>query len=230
MSIPTSIQEVGKTRKYITYWCDKHHYDWFFMFDDDISKIELLAEKPDGGWNSKRILEGSKTPPRFEIEALKLWYTLARKYNLSSSSPNHRAYDRFSHGPNIRINKSAVIQCFLLKTKDVISVGNFRDTRIYGVEDYDLQYRLMKYGYRTGKIGLVEFDAPAIGNISDGTSDTFLEKYKRFVDCFLNNVCNDPELIGIKQTSTKVPSIQFKWKNWDGEEIKLEEDEYVNYS
>ena len=49
VSIPTSIQEVGKTRKYITYWCDKHHYDWFFMFDDDISKIELLAEKPDGG-------------------------------------------------------------------------------------------------------------------------------------------------------------------------------------
>lgn len=224
ITIPTSIEELGKTRRYIVYWCQKHEYKWAFMFDDDISKIEVLGKKDDGSWNSQRIIDGSKTPPRFENKALKLWFDLAKEYDLSSSSPNHRAYDRFNHGPILRVNKSAIIQCFLLKIDDIIDVGNFRDTRIYGVEDYDMQYRLMSEGYKTGKIGLIEFDAPAIGNISDGTNDKFVQKYERFVKCFKENVCDDPDLIGIKTTSTGVPSIQFKWKNWGGYDIKLEED------
>ena len=225
--LPTTIEELGKTRRYIVYWCNKHRYDWAFMFDDDISKVEVLGERDDGTWNSQRIIDGSKTPPRFENKALRLWYKLAKQYNLSSSSPNHRAYDRFNHGPIIRVNKSAIIQCFLLKTKDIISVGNFKDTRLYGAEDYEIQYRLMSKGYKTGKIGLVEFDAPAIGNISDGTEDAFVKKYERFVSCFKEKVCDDPELIGVKTTKTGVPSIQFKWKNWGGYDIKLEVDNYV---
>lgn len=223
ITIPSSVEELGKTRRYIIHWCNKQSHKWTFMFDDDISKVEMLGQKEDGTWNSQRIIDGSKNPPRFENKALKLWFDLARKYDLSSSSPNHRAYDRFHHGPVVRVNKSAVIQCFLLNVNDVLSVGNFRDTRIYGVEDYDLQYRLMHNGYKTGKIGLVEFDAPSIGNISDGTGDEFKQKYERFVSCFKNRVCDDPNLIGVKTTSTGVPSIKFLWKNWGGYEIELEE-------
>lgn len=223
ITIPKDIQELGRTRRYIVYWCSKKSIDWAFMFDDDIRKVELLGQKEDGTYNSKRIIDGQVSIPRFEHRALKLWYNLARKYELSLSSPNHRAYDRFNHGPNIRVNKSAVIQCFLMHIPDIVSVGNFRDTRVYGAEDYDMMYRLMSNGYKTGKIGLVEFDAASIGNISDGTNDEFYKKYQRFVSCFKEKVCNDPELIGVKTTSTGVPSIQFKWKNWGGYDITLEE-------
>lgn len=222
--LPTSVEELGVTRRYIVYWCDKHDYDWAFMFDDDISKIECLGQKPEGGWNSQRILDGSPTPPRFETKALNLWYKQAKAYDIVLSSPNHRAYDRFHHGPNIRVNQSAIIQCFLMCIPTVKAVGNFRDTRVYGAEDYDMMYRLMAAGYRTGKLGLIEFDAPSIGNISDGTDDSFKRKYERFVQCFQENVCNDPDLIGVKTTSTGVPSIQFKWKNWGGYSINLEEE------
>lgn len=221
--IPKDIEELGRTRRYIVHWCRKNNKDWAFMFDDDISKVEILGQKPDGSWNSQRIIDGSKTPPRFEEKALHLWFKLAKQYDLSLSSPNHRAYDRFHHGPNIRVNKSAVIQCFLMYIPDILSVGNFRDTRTYGVEDYDMIYRLMSNGYKTGKVGLVEFDVASMGNVQDGTDDTFYQKYERYVRCFKENVCNDPELIGVKTTSTGVPSIQFKWKNWNGYTIELEE-------
>lgn len=222
--LPRLIEELGITRRYIVHWCYKHSYNWIFMFDDDISKIECLGQKPDGGWNSQRILDGSPTPPRFETKALNLWYKQAKSHNIVFSSPNHRAYDRFSHGPNIRVNQSAVIQCFLINVPAIKAVGNFRDTRVYGAEDYDIMYRLMAAGYKTGKMGLIEFDAPSIGNISDNTNDSFKQKYERFVQLFQENVCNDPDLIGVKTTSTGVPSIQFKWKNWGGYKINLEED------
>lgn len=224
VTIDKSIEELGMTRRYLVYWLHKYGYTWAFMFDDDIAKIEKLGKKPDGsGWNSLRILHGSKTSPRIENRALKLWYEQAKQYNIVLSSPNHRAYDRFSHGNNIRINKSAIIQCCLLHIPSIISVGNYRDTRIVGAEDYYIQYKLMNAGYLTGKIGNVEFDAPSIGNIADGTSDSFKKKYERFVKCFKEKVCDDPELIGTKVTSTGVPSIQFKWKNWGGYTIELEE-------
>lgn len=224
VTLPTSIYEIGMTRKYIVHWCSKHNYEWAFMFDDDISKVELLGKKDDDSWNSQRIIEGSKTPPRFENRALRLWFDLAQKYELSLSSPNHRAYDRFNHGQVIRVNKSTPIQCVLLHIPSVILVGNYANSRKIGNEDLYIIYKLMSAGFRTAKIGLVEYDCPAMGNIEDGTADTMITKYKRFVECFKENVCDDPDLIGIKTTSTGVPSIQFKWKNWGGYDIKLEED------
>lgn len=223
VAIHSSIEELGMTRRYLVYWLNKHGYEWAFMFDDDIAKVERLGPKPDGaGWNSLRILAGSPTSPRIEAQALRLWYQQAQKYNIVLSSPNHRAYDRFSHGNNIRVNKSAIIQCCLLHIPSIIAVGNYTDTRKVGVEDYYIQYQLMKQGYLTGKMGNIEFDAPNIGNIADGTGDRFRQKYERFVKCFKEKVCDDPELIGTKITSTGVPSIQFKWKNWGGYTIELE--------
>lgn len=224
ITIPTSIEEIGKTRRYIVYWCQKHGYKWAFMFDDDISKVECLGRKPDGTWNSKRILAGSQTPPRFETEALKLWYTLAKRHEICLSSPNHRAYDRFNHGYNIRINKSAPIQCVLMYIPTITAVGSYKNSRKIGNEDLYIIYQLMTQGYKVGKIGLIEYDCAAMGNIEDGTSDSFQEKYERFVQCFQENVCNNPDLIGVKTTSTGVPSIQFKWKNWGGYTINLEDD------
>lgn len=221
--IPEDIEEIGKTRKYIISWCLRHHRHWAFMFDDDVSKVECLDQKSDGTWNSKRIIAGSKTPPRFEIEALKLWYNLAKTYGIALSSPNHRAYDRFNHGHNIRINKSTPIQCVLIHTPTIKYVGNYRHSRIVGNEDLYIIYQLMTHNQKIGKIGLIEYDCAAMGNIEDGTKDSFQEKYERFVRCFKENVCNDPELIGVKTTSTGVPSIQFKWKNWGGYDIDLED-------
>lgn len=143
ITIPTSIEEIGKTRRYIVYWCQKHGYKWAFMFDDDISKVECL--------------------------------------------------------------------------------GSYKNSRKIGNEDLYIIYQLMTQGYKVGKVGLVEYDCAAMGNIEDGTSDSFQEKYERFVRCFKKNVCDDPKLIGVKTTSTGVPSIQFKWKNWGGYDINLEE-------
>ena len=217
------VSEIGETRRFVVKYLYEAGYKWVFMLDDDISKVEMLAPSPKGGWNSRRILEGSKEPPRMEKEAFQLWYNLARKYHLSLSSPNHRAYDRSYHGAQIRINKSAVIQCVLLNTHAVMEVGNYRNINETGNEDYYIQYQLMTHGHRVGKIGLIEYDCPSIGNVADGSDDPIVKKYKRYIKAFKKNVCNDESLVSTKTTKTGIPSLKFVWKNWGGKVIGLEE-------
>lgn len=216
----SGVNDIGDTREKIVEWCSKNKKDWVFMFDDDISKVECLAQER-GKITSARILYSPEESPRIETKALKTWYQTARLYGLSLSSPNHRAYDRYSHG-TLRINSSACIQCVLLYIPDIVSVGNYKSLRKVGNEDYYLQYCLMSAGKKVGKVGSIEYDCPCVGsgkggNNADEYSD-INERYKEYVSTFLNNVCNDPEKISTKLTSSGQPSIQFVWKNWDGKE------------
>ena len=219
--VPLSdVGDIGSTRKRIVEWCSKNHKEWAFMFDDDISKVECLSQKGDK-ITAERILYHPEKAPGFETKALKKWFNYARKYNLSLSSPNHRAYDRFSHGV-LRINSSACIQCVLLCIPDIIAVGNYASLREVGNEDYYIQYRLMSSGKRTGKIGCVEYDCPEVGvgkggNNAEEYSD-IQKRYEEYVNTFLSNVCNDPRKVSVKTTSSGQKSIQFLWRNWDGKE------------
>lgn len=221
-----NVSEIGETRRFLVQYLYEAGEKWVFMLDDDISHVEMLAPSPKGGWNSKRILEGSKEPPRMERKAFKLWYRLAKRYDLALSSPNHRAYDRSYHGPQVRINKSAIIQCVLLNIHAIIEVGNYHNINETGNEDYYIQYQLMSNGYKTGKIGLIEYSCPSIGNASGGPSDSLVKKYKRYIKAFKKNVCNDESLVSTKVTQTGIPSLKFVWKNWKGLTIDLKEDAY----
>lgn len=215
------VQEIGETRRALVEHLYRAGYKWVFMLDDDISHVEMLAPSPKGGWNSKRILDGSKTPPRMERKAFQLWYKLAREHNLALSSPNHRAYDRSYHGHNIRVDKSAVIQCVLLDTHAVMKVGNYRNINETGNEDYYIQYQLMSNGYATGKIGLIEYSCPSIGGTSGGSSEPLVQKYRKYIKAFKRNVCDDESLVSTKVTKTGIPSLKFVWKNWDGYTIQI---------
>ena len=217
-----NVHDIGETRAAIMRFCYSKHFEWVFMFDDDIQKVECLAQK-DGKITSARILYEPEEKPRFELKALKLWYDTARRYKLSLSSPNHRAYDRFKHG-TVQINKSAIIQCVLIHTPDLWSVGNYKSLNKVGNEDYYVQYLLMNNGYKTGKIGSIEYDCPCIGAGSGGNNaeeyKDIKNRYEFYVNNFLNNVCNDPQLVTTKTTKTGQKSIQFIWKNWGGSEHK----------
>lgn len=217
-----NVTDIGNTRQRIVEYCSHKGFDWVFMFDDDISKVECLAQSEDK-ITSARILYEPEERPRFELKALQIWYKLAKKYNLSLSSPNHRAYDRFKHG-YVRINQSACIQCVLLHIPDIISVGNYKSLRDVGNEDYFIQYKLMASGYFCGKVGVVEYDCPSVGVGSGGNNvdeyQNINERYDLYVQTFLNNVCNDPKLITTKVTKSGQKSIQFVWKNWNGKEYK----------
>lgn len=224
IKLPSGITELGMTRRYLVYWCYKHGYDWAFMFDDDTSHVECLEPVSAKEWKSKRILHEPDESPRFETAALKKWFIYAKKYSISLSSPNHRAYDRTYHGNLIRVNKSVVPGCALLYVPDIIAVGNYENTLKVGAEDYYIQYKLMSAGYKAAKMGFIEFNTPTCGNILDGTNDTFEEKTERWVRSFLENVCNDPKYIRVKTTKTGHHSIGFVWKSWNGYIINLEEE------
>lgn len=222
--------DIGLVRKNIVNYCYKKDYAWAFMLDDDISKVETLGRKPDGSITSNRIIAG-KPGPRMEPEAFKAWFKAAKKWDLALSSPNHRAYDRFNHGV-LQVNKSACIQCVLLQIPAVKFVGGYKSLHETGNEDYFIQYKLMSAGFLTGKVGCVEYDCPAVGSGEGGNNtDEYKDlnkRYELYVQTFLDNVCNDPELIKTKITKTGQKSVQFIWKNWNGFEtdVKLVEVEY----
>lgn len=216
--------DIGLVRKNIVNYCHKKGFEWAFVLDDDISKVETLGRKPDGNITANRIIAGVPGP-RMEPEAFKAWFKVARKWDLAVSSPNHRAYDRFNHGM-LQVNKSACIQCVLLNIPAVKSVGGYKSLHETGNEDYYVQYKLMSAGLLTGKVGCVEYDCPAVGSGEGGNNtDEYKDinqRYKVYVQTFLDNVCNDPELIKTKTTQTGQTSIQFVWKNWSGFVEKLE--------
>lgn len=217
--------DIGLVRKNIVNWCDKKGFEWAFVLDDDISKVETLGKKPDGTMTANRIIAGVQGP-RMEPEAFKAWFKVAKRWDLALSSPNHRAYDRFNHGL-LQVNKSACIQCVLINIPAVKSVGNYKSLHETGNEDYYVQYKLMSAGLLVGKVGCIEYDCPAVGSGEGGNNvdeyEDRNERYEYYVKLFLNNVCNDPELIKTKITKTGAKSVQFVWKNWSGftQELQL---------
>lgn len=220
--LQTGGTDIGLVRNNILKYCRSHGYEWAFMLDDDISKVELLGTKEDGTMTAQRIIDGIPGP-RMELGAFKTWFKIARQENLVISSPNHRAYDRFNHG-KLRVNKSACIQCVLIHVPTLMDLGGYKSIHETGNEDYYVQYKAMSNGCLTGKVGLLEYDCPAVGAGSGGNTEEYAninDKYNAYVETFLRVVCNDPGFVTTKTTSGGQKSIQFVWKNWGGFEKSL---------
>lgn len=219
--------DIGLVRKNIVNFCHRKGFVWAFMLDDDIAKVETIGRKQYDMFSmtSNRIIAGVPGP-RMEIQAFKAWFKVAKYWDLALSSPNHRAYDRFKHG-TLQVNKSACIQCVLINIPAILSVGSYKSLHETGNEDYYIQYKLMSAGLLTGKVGCVEYDCPSVG-VGEGGNNVheyadLNQRYELYVQTFLDHVCNDPQLVGVKTTSTGAKSIQFLWKNWSGfvQEIDL---------
>lgn len=215
--LPDWVEEAGTTRKAMMLYLNKKGYDWAFQLDDDVAYVGNVELRPEG-WKWEYT---NKEKVYFKTAVFQRWFRIAKKYNLSLSAPCHRFHDHNRHGHVIYENKAACIQCVLVHIPDVLAVGNYRDTRKYGVDDYTLQYFLMSNGFKCGMIGDLLYDSPAIGNPNnhEGT----VEKYKRYIKSFRENVCADESLVSTKTTRSGVPSLQFVWKNWGGNVINMEE-------
>lgn len=217
VKLPDWVEEAGTTRKAMMLWLNKHGYSWAFQLDDDVAYLGNCEKRPEG-WKWEYTHKGKVY---FKTSVFNRWYKIAKKYKLSLSSPCHRFHDHNRHGNVIYINKAACIQCVLVYIPDVLAVGNYRDTRKYGVDDYTLQYYLMKNGYKCGMIGNLLYDSPAIGNPNDHQAT--IDKYKTYIKLFRENVCDDESLVSTKTTRSGIPSLQFVWKNWGSEVIRMEE-------
>lgn len=217
VSLPDWVEEAGTTRKAMMIYLKKQGYSWAFQLDDDVAYLGNVELRPEGyKWEYT-----GKDKVYFKTSVFNKWYKIAKKYKLSLSAPCHRFHDHNRHGNVIHVNKAACIQCVLVNIDDVLAVGNYRDTRKYGVDDYTLQYFLMADGYNCGMIGNLLYDSPAIGNPKDHQAT--IDKYKRYIRLFKKNVGADESLVSTKTTRSGVPSLQFVWKNWGGKTIEMEE-------
>ena len=219
------VTDVGTTRKKVVEYCNEKGFDWVFMLDDDISKLEALTYLGNGKSKPTRLVENPEDhTQKFEIRAFKEWFSIAKKYKLSLSAPNG-IHDYFSRG-YLKINHALCVQCVLLYIPDIIAVGNYRSLNETGNEDFYMQYMLMSSGYRCGKIGTIEYACPEIGANAGGNSAVeyvrLIERYKELTNTFMNNVCRDPKQIVLKQTDFGQPYMRFAWKYWDNkEDVKL---------
>lgn len=222
----SNVNDIGQTRNAMVRWAKSKGIKWAFMMDDDIQKVEELAQSPSGIFNSKRILSQENAPPRFEKKALQYWYKTAIKYNLSLSSPVYRFNTRGDGGNLLYLNRRPCIQCVLIKIPDILYVGNYGSTREVGAEDYEIQYSLMRMGYNTGVIANIEYDCPSVGSGRGGNNDVetknLIDRYTEYVRLFYEYVEPLPGLMEVKFTKTGIPSIKFVWKNWGGKIINLD--------
>lgn len=220
-----NVTDVGTTRKKLIEYCHKKGFDWVFMLDDDISKLESLTYLGEGKSKPTRLVEDPDNHSQgFETRAFKEWFSIAKKYQLSLSAPNG-IHDYFSRG-YLKINHALCVQCVLLHIPDIMTVGNYKSLSETGNEDFYMQYMLMNSGYRCGKIGVIEYACPEIGANAGGNSaeeyTNLIEKYTELTNTFMNNICDDPQKIALKKTSFGQPYMRFAWKHWDDkEDIKL---------
>ena len=216
-------EDIGSTRAEIVDYFIRKGINWVFMFDDDISKVEMLKEGDNGVWNSARILDKDTSPPRFEIPALKYWYQTAVRHKLSLSAPIMR-FNRADKGNHVYVNRRDCIQCVLVNVLDVKEVDNYKSTLEVGAEDVAIQYNLMKAGYNLGAIGRIEYDCPSVGEGAGGNNSVeesdLTKRYSKYVEDFYDYMNPDPKLVEVRLSKRGVPSIKFIWKNWEG--IKLE--------
>lgn len=217
-----NVANIGETRKKLVCWCNRRGIDWVFMFDDDIRKVENRV-KVGSEWKCRRIIEQPRKSPSFEKHALVHWYKTAKTYNLALSSPSTRTEYR-KNKFELTINSGQCIQCVLLHIPSIIEIGNYRSTLEVGAEDIHIQYKLMLEGYNTGVIHNIEYDCPSVGKGKGGNNAVenlnLLQRYRNYVATFQENVTADMNLMQIKETKTGLPSIKFKWRNWEGKRIE----------
>lgn len=214
------VSNIGETRRYMMEYFFRLGVNWVFMFDDDVSKVEMRVRIDNGkAWNAARIVEGAKTPPSIELPALHTWLEHAITYDLALSSPAMRFCRRFDY--NLAINKRQCTGCVLVHVPTVVAVGNYESNSIVGCEDMAIQFELMNNGYNTGLLSFIEFDCPRVGEGKGGNNaienTNLIERYESYIKLFLANVSDDKNLVVVKLTpKTKLPSIKFNWKNWNG--------------
>lgn len=222
-----NVENIGQTRQAIVNWCIEHRISNIFMFDDDISGVDILYpfETCNGNlcMRAHHINAGFKS--KIDPIVLRIWMNLIKSADkdLTLSSPLYRpdSWHMKNADADLKYNSGACIQCIHLNIKNLYKHKiNYRDTENCGNEDYALQFDIMNAGLKTCNFTDLMYECPAVGALPGGCENAsgiadLNTRYSKYVELFKQNVSGEHHPgIKIKTTRSGFTSIKFDWKYW----------------
>lgn len=220
------VHEIGETRRQIIQKIGST-YDHIFLWDDDILKIDYTL--PSLTANGKPAMRRAgivyHRPEDRWTDLLKLWmYYMVKggRKDLAISSLLYRPYSwkmNYKDAP-LQYNNASCCQCVWLNLKFMREHNiNYRPNYEVGVEDYALQFELMKAGGTSLVITDMMYECPPI-NTKDGGCENAsgfadpVERYKWYAENAKKFYQGHPGIVFKLTASKKYETVKLNNKYW----------------
>lgn len=206
------VTNLGDTRKKAVRYAVKKRFPKVFMFDDDISRLDLTQ------WdNGKARASGTVKGCRENMDmVLETWESIWDD-DIVISGASYRPFAWGMKEQDINQTKRGQIQqCCGLNIKYLYKHRlNYRSNDLIGSEDLALQFEVMKNGGKAVIMNQIQYDCPAMGVGTGGCCDgeDLITKQHRRIKAFQSFYGDDPRYV-VSTARSGVPSIKFNWKQW----------------
>lgn len=206
------VKNIGQTRQKAVRYAVKKRFPKIFMFDDDVSRLDLTQ------WdNGKARASGTIKGCRENIDGvLKVWESIwDDDIVITGASYRPFAWGMKEHEIT-QTKRGQIQQCFGLNIKYLFNNNlNFKSSNLVGNEDLALQFEVMCNGGKAVIMNQIQYDCPAMGVGTGGCCDgeDLIAKQHRRIKAFKNYYGDDDRYV-ISTARSGVPSIKFNWKQW----------------
>ena len=181
------IDSAGKARNKIVSYCYGHKIKYFFMFDDDITKLCYSTIDEETG--KTKVIDST-------VDTLDMWTYLmleSEKYNVAISGVYDAVFaytDRHSDEKEmINLNNHKIVIASCINSNLLIENNiNYRNSREVGPEDVDLIVQI----FRTNKLNIASYHCLSVAT-RPPASDTFTdfdtaeERNQKYSEMIVNN-------------------------------------------
>jgi hypothetical protein len=207
-----NVTNLGETRRKAIRYAMKKRIPKVFMFDDDITRLDLTQ------WdNGKARASGTIKGCREDMDmVLRVWESLwDDDIVISGASYRPFAWGMKEHEID-QTKRGQTQQCVGVNVKYLYKHHlNYRSNDLIGSEDLALQFEVMKNGGKAVIMNQIQYDCPAMGVGTGGCCDgeDLITKQHRRIKAFQEYYGEDNRYI-VSTARSGVPSIKFNWKEW----------------
>ena len=207
------VTNVGETRRKAVVYAAKHRMPRIFMFDDDITRLDITQ------WdNGKARASGTIKGCRENIDDVLAEWESIWDDDIIISGASYRPFC-WSMGEHEIHNtkRGQIAAAFGLNVKYLFENRlNYRSNDEVGNEDLALQFEVMDNGGRCVIMNRIQWDGPSMGEGTGGCCDgeDLIAKQTRRIQAFQQYFGDDPRY-RVAHARSGLPSIKFNWKEWN---------------
>lgn len=206
------VTNVGETRRKAVVYAAKHRMPKIFMFDDDITRLDITQ------WdNGKARASGTIKGCRENIDdVLAVWEDIWDD-DIVITGASYRPFCWSMGEHEIHNTKRGQIAAAVgLNVKYLFQHGlNYQSNDIVGNEDLALQFEVMDQGGKCVLMNRIQWDGPSMGEGTGGCCDgeDLIAKQTRRIQAF-QQYFGDDARYKVAYARSGLPSIKFNWKEW----------------
>lgn len=210
----TGVTNIGQTRRKAVLYAARHRFSKIFMFDDDITRLDLSQYDIKSG---KVKASGTIKGCREDMDmVLKVWEAIWDDEIIVTGASYRPFCWSLSQDEIGQTKRGQIQQCFGLNVKYLYQHNlNFKSNRLVGNEDLALEFEVMKQGGKIAIMNQIQYDCPGMGEGVGGCCDgeDLIAKQHRRVKAFQQYYGEDVRYI-VSTSRSGIPSIKFNWKEW----------------